>query len=205
MRKTETKDLECKFAISDTPEDQGSFTGHASIFDAVDSYGDVVVKGAFKKTLREKQQFPLLWSHNITEPIGVISGKEDATGLRIEGRLNLDVQRGREIRSLMKQGAVTGLSIGYQTIKEEPDNDRKARLLKEINLWEISPCVFQACPGALVADVKSESLDDEPIELEPLEEPGTPTPESIVEPESIHSMKTYAEVVKEFRESIERS
>jgi HK97 family phage prohead protease len=164
MKSMETKDLSVKFTMpEDGADDKGAFKGYASIFDAVDSYGDVVMRGAFRKTLSDKKQFPLLWSHDISRPIGVISAKEDKTGLKVEGQLNLDVQLAREIRSLMKQGAVRGLSIGYQTVKDEQDTDRKARLLREINLWEISPVVFQACPDALVADVKSM----EPVEGKP--------------------------------------
>jgi len=183
MHKPETKDLECKFMMAeDTEGDKGAFTGFASIFDAVDSYGDVVVKGAFKRTLSNKKQFPLLWSHDITKPIGVISAKEDKTGLKVEGRLNLDVQLACEIRSLMKQGAVSGLSIGYQAVKEEPDATRGARLLKEINLWEISPVVFGACPGAIVADIKGDALNDEPEDEPIVEDPGKPTPDAKASP-----------------------
>ena len=156
-KRLETKEI--KFTLTDMDDARGTFAGYASIFDVVDSYGDIVVRGAFKKTLREKKQFPILWSHNIMEPLGVIRGQEDERGLAIEGQLNLDVQRGREIRSLMKPGAVNGLSIGYQVVKEAEDAETRARLLKEINLWEVSPCVFQACPDALVGEVKAEELE----------------------------------------------
>jgi len=153
-RKTETKEF--KFTLDDIDEEKGSFAGYASIWDVVDSYGDTVVKGAFKRSLKESKQFPLLWSHNLMEPIGIVSGEEDDRGLKISGQLNIDVQRGREIRSLMKQGAVTGLSIGFQTVREENDKDANTRRLKEVKLWEISPCVFQACPNAQIDEVKAD-------------------------------------------------
>jgi len=174
-KRLETKEF--KFALTDLDDARGTFSGYASVFGAVDSYGDVVVKGAFKKTLRDKKQSPILWSHSIMEPVGVLRGAEDERGLEIDGQLNLDVQRGRELRSLMKQGAVDGLSIGYQVVKDEPGQGDAARMLKEINLWEISLCVFQACPGALVGEVKAEDLsadleeiygpEAEPAELKP--------------------------------------
>ena len=175
-KKIEIKDLEFKFTVGGEDADAGTFTGYASIFDMVDTYGDAVQRGAFKKTLREKQQFPLLWSHDIAKPIGIISGKEDKKGLEVTGQLNLDVQLAREIRSLMAQGAVTGLSIGYNAVKELIDNETGIRNLQEINLWEISPCVFQSCPDAVVDDVKSK---------EPGAEPGQPTPPAI-KPETLH-------------------
>jgi hypothetical protein len=163
MKKLETKEF--KFMADEVDEEKGTFHGYASIFGSVDSYGDMVLPGAFKKTLKEKKEFPMLWSHNVCEPIGIISGEEDEKGLIVTGQLNRDVQRGREIRSLMAQKAVNGLSIGFVTVKEGVDKDSQARTLKEINLWEISPCVFQACPDAEVIDVKS-SVEFKPYENE---------------------------------------
>jgi hypothetical protein len=164
MKQPEIKDLAFKFALGDEGDEKGTFTGHASIFDVVDSYGDVVAPGAFKRTLKHKKgEFPLLWSHDNSKPIGVISAEEDTKGLKVRGTLNLDVQLAREIRSLMKQGAVTGLSIGYQTVKEDVDKERNARVLKEINLWEISTVVFPACAPAQVEGVKAAGdLEDPP-------------------------------------------
>ena len=213
-KKLETKEF--PFILTKMDEEAGTFTGYASIWDVVDSYGDSVAKGAFRKTLRDNESFPMLWSHNTDTPIGIIHGKEDKTGLSVEGKLNLDVQRAVEIRSLMKQKAIKGLSIGYQTLKEDSDREAGTRILKEIKLWEISPCVFQACPNALIEDVKSEviNIDGEPIELcedclallnkEPEQSTLELEPLTIDEPDAVHSLKTYAEVVKEFRESIER-
>jgi HK97 family phage prohead protease len=160
----ETKEF--KFMMDEMDEEKGTFTGYASIFGVVDSYGDMVLPGAFKKTLREKKEFPMLWSHDVREPIGVIGGEEDEKGLKVSGQLNRDVQRGREIRSLMSQRAVNGLSIGFVTVKEGVDKDSQARTLKEINVWEISPCVFQACPDAEVIDVKNAWLAAYKAELE---------------------------------------
>jgi HK97 family phage prohead protease len=153
-RKTETKEF--KFTLEGVDEEKGTFRGYASVWDVVDSMGDVVMKGAFKRTLKDNKQFPLLWSHNLMEPIGIIEAKEDSRGLAVQGQLNVDVQRGREIRSLMRQGAVTGLSIGFQTVRDEQDKETGYRHLTEAKLWEISPCVFQACPGALAGEVKTE-------------------------------------------------
>ncbi len=152
----ERKDF--KFALQELDE-RGSFKGYASVFGAVDSYKDVVEAGAFRKTLRENKHFPMLWSHDTNQPLGIIRGEEDEKGLRVEGSFNMDVQKAVEIRSLVKQGAVNGLSIGYETVKEIPDKQTGVRRLKEIELWEVSPCVFQACPGAVISEVKSAPLD----------------------------------------------
>jgi len=120
----------------------------------------------------------------------------------------------------MLDKVVKGLSIGYQTVKEEIDNQTKKRKLLEVNLWEGSICVFGACPGAEVAEVKGEDIegDDSPIQCcehcataldEEGSEKSTLTLDPLVapivsDPDNIHSLKTYAEVIKEIRESIER-
>lgn len=157
MKKLESKIVPFQLTKldGDTEEEKGTFTGYGSVFGVTDSYADIVLPGAFKKTLKEQKQFPMLWSHYYMEPIGIIMAAEDETGLAVTGKLNLNVQRAREIYALMDQGAVNGLSIGYNVIKDEMDRDSGLRKLKEVRLWEISPCVFQACPGATISDVKS--------------------------------------------------
>ena len=145
-----------KFTLEDEPDETGMFRGYASIFGVIDSYNETVDKGAFKKTLKENKFFPLCWTHDSMEPLGIIYGLEDNIGLKVEGYLNLDVQSAREKRSLMKQGAINGLSIGFQTVTDQIKKD--IRHLAEIRLWEISPCVFQACPGAVVTDVKAMAI-----------------------------------------------
>ena len=150
----ETKDF--KFTLDDIDEERGTFTGFASVFGEVDSYNEVVTKGAFRKTLKENDgKFPLCWFHDVSEPLGIALAKEKKQGLVIEGYLNLDVQSAREKRSLMIQGAIKGLSIGFRTIKDEWDDE--VRYLKEIQLYEISPITlnFQACPGAEIGEVKA--------------------------------------------------
>jgi len=151
-----------KFSLIDEPSDEGTFTGHASVFNGRDSYDDCVDPGAFKKTLKENKSFPLLWSHDTHEPIGVISGAEDAKGLAAEGALNMDVASAREKRSLVKQGAIKGMSIGYEAIKWTFDAVEKIRHLKEIRLWEISLVVFPADKNAQIGRIKGIAYDDFP-------------------------------------------
>lgn len=154
----ETKDF--KFSVIGETSDSGEFTGHASVFGGVDSYNDTVEPGAFKKTLKENSSFPLLWSHDTHEPLGVITGKEDRQGLSTIGNLNMDVASAREKRSLVKQGAIKGMSIGYEAIKWTFDNVEKIRHLQEIKLWEVSLVVFPADKNALVANIKGVPYSD---------------------------------------------
>jgi HK97 family phage prohead protease len=142
------------FEVKELEED-GTFEGYAAIFDIVDFGNDLIKKGAFKKTLRENKDLPLLWYHDPRQPIGkIVEAEEDGKGLRIKAKLNLDVQQAKEVYSNMKQKIVRGLSIGYDSIKWAWDE--MTRILQEVKLWEISPVTFPMAIDALVTGVKME-------------------------------------------------
>ena len=142
--------------------DSGEFQGYASTFGDTDLGGDVVEKGSFKKTLRETQgTIPVLDHHDPTRQIGWnLEAKEDQRGLLVRGLLDLNVRIARERHSLMKMavqvGGRTGLSIGFRTIKEEPDKKNPMiRRLREIQLFEYSIVTFPMNPQAAVTTVKA--------------------------------------------------
>jgi Escherichia/Staphylococcus phage prohead protease len=137
----------------------GTFEGYGSVFGELDSYRDIVMPGAFTKTLGDftskGRRVPMLWQHRPGEPIGAYTEiKEDEHGLFVVGEINLEVQRGRETFALMQQKALSGLSIGYDTVRDEVDNKGIVRKLFEVNLWEISPVTFPAGDTARVQNVK---------------------------------------------------
>lgn len=143
-------------------EQTGEFSGYASTFANVDLGGEVVERGAFRKTLKESQaKIPILDHHDPTRQIGWnLEAMEDDRGLFVRGKLNLEVQAAREKHALMKQagelGAKTGLSIGFRTIKDERDpNDPSIRRLKEIQLLEYSVVTFPMNPRASIISVKA--------------------------------------------------
>jgi len=124
--------------------------GYASLFGVKDMAGDIVARGAFARTLRDKSPgaFKLLYQHDAAEPIGLLSdAHEDARGLFIAGALNLDTQRGEEAYALLVQGALTGLSIGFNVVTAAKQG-RDGRLITEIDLWEVSLVTFPMLPGA---------------------------------------------------------
>lgn len=142
-----------KFDVKSIDE-QGIFEGYAAVFGNEDLGGDIIEPGAFKKTLQENPRMPILWQHDPREPIGVtLEAYEDTHGLRVRGQLNLETSRGREAYALLKQGALKGLSIGYDAIKEVWEGAR--RRLKEIRLWEWSLVTFPMNPLAQVTAVKA--------------------------------------------------
>jgi len=125
----------------------GVIKGYASVFNVTDGHRDQVSKGAFQKTLRAWKIMggapKMLWQHSQREPIGVWKTlHEDERGLYVEGQLLLNVRQGREAYELIKYGALEGLSIGYRLIKGSVDPIRKIRILKDIDLLEISLVTF---------------------------------------------------------------
>ena len=137
--------------------DEGYFSGYGSVFDVVDDWDDVIVRGAFAETLQKKTPV-MLWQHDSAEPIGVYERiREDEIGLWLEGRLLLDIEKGREAHILLKNRAIRGLSIGFLPLAwewETRDNTR-VRVLKDLDLWEVSLVTFPANPKAVVDEVKT--------------------------------------------------
>ncbi len=138
----------------------GLFVGYASVFGNLDSQKEIVAKGAFEKSLsslRQKGQAPaMLWMHDPTMPIGMwVAMAEDENGLVVQGRLALSTQKGREAYELLKMKAITGLSIGYRVVSSRIDNKRRARVLTEVDLFEISLVTFPANDAARISSVKA--------------------------------------------------
>lgn len=137
--KMEMKKTAIEFKVSALAED-GTFTGLLSAYGNIDSGGDVVEKGAYRKTITENPTIPLCWHHDITQVIGVIGLKDADEGLMVEGKLNLDgaVPLASQAHSTMKflrdNGLKMGLSIGYEVVKREIKDG--VRYLRELRLRE---------------------------------------------------------------------
>lgn len=141
--------------------DTGEFEGYGSVFGVKDSYSDIVVQGAFQKSLeqhKEKGSLPaLLWQHRMDEPIGVYTEmKEDENGLFVKGRLLIDDDPlAKRAHAHLKAGSISGLSIGYSLNDYEYDNQKDAFILKDVDLWEVSLVTFPANEEARISDVKA--------------------------------------------------
>jgi HK97 family phage prohead protease len=145
----------CEIEIKATVDDSGTFEGFAATYDTVDLQGDAISPGAFKKTLSEGSRvLPLLWQHDQSQPIGRVELTDSPKGLIARGKLILSVPRAREAHTLMKEGVVKGLSIGYRTIKEQAAG--AVRRLKEIALYEVSLVTIAANPEAAITSVKAQ-------------------------------------------------
>ena len=138
--------------------DDGTFEGYASLFNREDSGRDIVLPGAFRDTLarRGAAGIRMLFQHNPSEPIGVWQTlAEDAKGLFARGRLMPEVSRAREVLSLMRAGAIDGLSIGFKALRSRRDRSTGIRRLEKVDLWEISIVTFPMLPEARVSGLKA--------------------------------------------------
>ncbi len=148
------------FAPRTTIDADGTVEGYASLFGEIDQARDMVMRGAFADTLapRGVNRMPMLFQHDPSEPIGVwLELREDHRGLYARGRLIPEVARARELLSLLRAGAIDGLSIGFRTVKGNIDPRTRVRRLAAIDLWEISIVTFPLLAGARVRAVKQAS------------------------------------------------
>lgn len=159
--------------VKATGDGKGQIEGYGAVFGNVDSYGDVIQKGAFNNTLREwkaKSKLPkMLLQHGalgITNtdmlPIGKwTSMSEDDHGLKVKGQLfSLDTEFGSRVYDAIIGGELDSMSIGYQTVKWVNGDGKKTpeRTLLELKLWEVSLVTFPANDQALMTTVKSRVL-----------------------------------------------
>jgi HK97 family phage major capsid protein/HK97 family phage prohead protease len=136
-------------SVSDT----GEITGTAWPFGSPDRVGDVINPGAFTDAA---VPMPMLWAHDQAQVVGVWEEiTETPTGLTVKGRLLVeDVERAREVRAMIRAGAATGLSIGFQTKAATP-RPRLGRTITALSLHEISVVAVPAHPGARITSVKT--------------------------------------------------
>ena len=146
----------------------GVIQGYASLFGQIDTGGDVVMPGAYSKSLADisssGRNVKMLWQHDPAHPIGVWDEvREDAKGLFVKGRLLPDVEKGREAAALLSAGAIDGMSIGYRTVNATR-GAKGERLLHELELWEVSIVTFPMLPTARVDAVKAAEMTERDFE-----------------------------------------
>lgn len=165
-----------RFAVDQA---EGTFTGYAAVFnDLVPSYNERVMPGAFKRTLAERaargDKLAILWAHDPREVIGVAESLvEDDFGLRVEGRLILDIARASEAYTLIREG-VNSLSIGFWPVKWTR-NDEGEYLIEDAELVEFSVVYAGASPRAKIQEIRQ--IGGSPVPEDNLNPPA-PTPEN---------------------------
>ena len=146
-----TQRIEVKAQL--TVSDAGLVEGVAWPFGSGDRVGDWVEKGAFSGVVGP---LPMLAFHNPNDVVGVWeSATEDGVGFRVKGRLLVDdLPRARELRAMLRSGAVQGLSIGFITKKSAP-RAGGGRTISALDLVEVSLVSVPAHPRARVTVAKS--------------------------------------------------
>ena len=147
-----------------TSASEGIMTFYASVFGNVDSYGDIMQRGAFAKAIERWKmdgKYPkVVWNHDWMEPLGKAIGmEEDEFGLKMTVEFNMEVQRAREVWALYKQGALTDFSFGYSVTADDYDNEGH-RLIKDVRLYEVSPVLIGANDATHVTSMKTDPAGD---------------------------------------------
>lgn len=147
----QTRDISLELADLKFASDSKArtFSGYASVFGGVDSYGDTIVRGAYKDTLIKRPRPMMFYGHNPGRVIGKwTKAVEDEKGLYVEGELTPGHSDAEDVYASLKHGAISGLSIGYYPVKAE--DTATGRLLKEIDLIEVSVVSMPADDSARI-------------------------------------------------------
>lgn len=146
-----------QFEVKAVDEKEGIVEGYASVFNNEDAHGDIVAPGAFAKTILERKgRIKVLWQHDIHMPIGKpLEMSEDSAGLFTRSKISRTPE-GLRALTLIEDGVVSEMSIGFTPIKVEKLDDKGyRRRITEVKLYEYSPVTFAANELAQITGVKS--------------------------------------------------
>lgn len=146
-------------------DETGKIAGFFSTYEKTpDSYGDIIVPGAFTETIRKRAEsghpFPLCWNHDFSSVIGVVDKVEEReAGPYIEATF-LDTALAQDVRKMVQSGAVYQFSFAYDVLKARQPNEEEKKngvlnVLEEVEVFEISVVTVPANQNAVVTDIKS--------------------------------------------------
>lgn len=163
---------------------EGQFQAYASVFGNKDSYGDVVMPGAFTDTLAgwkdSGNSIPLLFGHNMSDPdfnIGsVVDAKEDDHGLLVTGELDLEASKAAQTYRLIKGRRINQMSFAYDVLeggfatrqkdpngKDDADNQEEVFELRKLKLYEVSVVPIGANQETEITAVKAAQLAEQQL------------------------------------------
>ena len=158
-----------KFKCSDPTDfstgDHGEISGYFATFhhDHGDSYGDVIRKGAFKKTIEERKKtghpFPLCFNHDFSMIIGMVTDiGEDNFGAWFKAKF-FSSEKAQEIRNIVKSGVLWQFSFAFDILdqgKIKAGDGSMVNELRELELYEISIVTVPANDRATITDIKTD-------------------------------------------------
>ncbi len=139
--------------------DDNEIEGHASVFGVKDSFGTRLLKGAFRKSIKEKfdaGKIKFLFNHFTSQMPGKLTDlREDKDGLFFRAAFS-DTALGRDTITLVRDEALTDLSIGFNIVKlGDFDEEEGIQDIREVNLWEISIVTFGSNAEAMIEDFRA--------------------------------------------------
>ncbi|MCP4355284.1 MAG: HK97 family phage prohead protease [Proteobacteria bacterium] len=148
--------------VKDVDTKKRVITGYLSGFDNKDHDGDIIVKGAFKKSINErKENIFFLNQHDWKQPHGKFNVlQEDTKGLYFESQPLIDTSYSSDTLKLYEAGIVKEHSIGFQTMLSNYDNKADARIIKEVKLYEGSNVTLGANSDTPFTGFKSLTLKE---------------------------------------------
>lgn len=158
--------------VKDVDSVKGIVQGYFAAFNNVDTDGDIIIPGAFKKTIEEngpnssKPRIKHLFMHRPTKLVGkLLDLKEDDNGLFFESQMTR-TPLGKDVLQLYQDGILTEHSIGYNIIKKEVDNENETQNLIELKLWEGSVVTWGANEETPVIGIKSTTKEETNNDIE---------------------------------------
>jgi len=151
--------------VKDVDTEGRTVTGYFAAFHNKDTDGDVIIPGAFTKSVKErgpegKGRIFHLWQHWTSDILGkphVL--KEDAHGLYFESKI-AKTTLGNDVLQLYLDGIVNEHSIGFNVIQSEKSEEENTVTIKEVRLWEGSTVTWGANENTPSTGVKSASKQD---------------------------------------------
>ena len=132
-------------------DSQGIFAGTTNVYNIKNLAGDIILPGTFGESIAAKSRLPLLHEHEYA--IGVVDVAETPEGIECIGQLALETTLGRDTYTLMRMGAIAGLSIGFLPTSWVWEGD--TRIISKGTLLEVSAVAVPANPEARIAEVKA--------------------------------------------------
>lgn len=135
----------------------GHIEGLLAGFGDVDHGGDKLMPGCLRKSLAKRTvPLPMLLHHDMKRPIGAWKEWEERSeGLYVKGSLTLNTRDAQEAHALAKDGALTGLSIGWKPVRGDIDQKTGERVITEAELFEGSLVTVPMHDRARVTAVKN--------------------------------------------------
>ena len=144
-------------------EAEGKVSAVFSVFNSLDSDGDVVLPGSIKSGFKSGD-VPMVWAHKWDMPIGKGRIKEDDGKATFDGEFFMDTDSGQEAYKIVKNmGDMQQWSFGYRVNDSErapfksadSEQEQDARYLKDLTVFEVSPVLVGANQETYTMAIKS--------------------------------------------------